>query len=293
MKYLNIVALVVIMLFSSCKDTKKNEVENSVVEEIKKPTLNFKWATDTLLTTSESVIYDKKREILYVSNIAGVPDSVDGVGFISKVDLDGKIAELNWVSGLDAPKGLGIYGDKLYVTDLDKIIEIDIVTGEIAKSHVVEGAVFLNDIAVDPNGKVYASDSRQGVIYVLENDQATMIIDSLAGPNGLLHDNDKFLVALWNEKTLNTFDLETKEMTLVTTGIENPDGIEAVGDGSYLVSSWQGMIHLVNDDWTKVLLLDTSGEKIGAADIEYIPEKNLLLIPTFYKNGLMAYELEK
>ena len=297
MKYLNIIALAAIILLSSCKETKKKEAETvepeTVIEEVKKPKLTFKWTTDTLLTTSESVIYDKKRNVLYVSNIAGDPAEADGVGFISKVDLDGKITAEKWIDGLDAPKGLGINGDKLYVTDIDKIVEIDIEASKVANSYKIEGSEFLNDITIDANGKVYASDSNKGHVYALENGETTKVLDSLSGPNGLLVDGDKFLMALWNEKTLNTVDLTTKEITKRTEGLENPDGIEAVGDGSYLVSSWQGLIHIVNADWSKELLLDTSGEEIGAADIEYIAEKNLLLIPTFYKNGLTAYQLEK
>ncbi len=297
MKYYNIITLVAIVLFSSCKEAKKKEAKETepevTVEKVKKPKLTFKWTTDTLLTTSESVIYDKKREILYVSSIAGDPAGADGIGFISKVDLNGKITDVNWISGLDAPKGLGIHGDKLYVTDIDKIIEIDIEASKVVNSYTIENSIFLNDITIDAHGKVYASDSRGKSIYTLENGETTKIMDSLSGPNGLLADNDKFLMALWDEKTLNTVDLTTKEVTKRTEGIENPDGIEAIGDGSYLVSSWQGLIHIVNEDWSKELLLDTSDEKIGAADIEYIAEKNLLLIPTFYKNGLTAYELEK
>ena len=296
MKYLNILALLAVIIFSSCKETKKKEVDTepeTIVEEVKKPKLVFKWTTDTLLTTSESVVYDKKRDVLYVSCISGDPAKADGIGFISKVDLNGKITDANWVTGLDAPKGLGIYGDKLYVTDITKIVEIDIENGKIAKSYPVEGSEFLNDITIDANGKVYASDSNKGKVYTLENEVITSVLDSLHGPNGLLADGDKFLIAQWSEKTLNTVDLETKEITKRTEGIENPDGIEAVGDGTYLVSSWQGLIHIVNADWSKELLLDTSAEEIGAADIEYIGEKNLLLIPTFFKNGLTAYELEK
>src|SRR5690606_23876579 len=101
--------------------------------ETKKPQLIHQWTTDTLLTTNESVIYDKKRNILYVSNIAGKPDSLDGNGFISKVDLMGKITDTMWVEGLDAPKGMGIIEDTLYVTDIDDVVKINIETGEILK----------------------------------------------------------------------------------------------------------------------------------------------------------------
>ena len=83
MKHLNLIALAGILLLSGCKESKKEDAEaeksTDTVEEAKKATLTHLWTTDTLLTTSESVIYDKKRDILYVSNIVGQPDDVDGL----------------------------------------------------------------------------------------------------------------------------------------------------------------------------------------------------------------------
>jgi hypothetical protein len=40
-----------------------------------------------------------------LSNIDGKPDEKDGRGFISKISpVNGTIIELNWVTGLNAPK---------------------------------------------------------------------------------------------------------------------------------------------------------------------------------------------
>jgi len=75
--------------------------------------------------------------------------------------------------------------------------------------------------------------------------------------------------------------------------LETPDGIEAVGDGGYLVSSWNGQVHYVDPSGKTLRVLDTRADSIGAADIEYIPEKKLLLVPTFFKNRVAAYELNK
>ena len=59
----------------------------------------------------ESALLDNERNVLYVSNISGEPNAKDGVGFISKVSLDGKMQEAEWVKGLNAPKGLVMSGD--------------------------------------------------------------------------------------------------------------------------------------------------------------------------------------
>src|SRR5687768_3860280 len=76
------------------------------------------WETDTTLATPESVLPDIKKGVLYVSLIDGAPWEKDGKGGIAKVDLNGKITDGYWVSGLSAPKGMAIVGNKLYVADI-------------------------------------------------------------------------------------------------------------------------------------------------------------------------------
>ncbi len=282
------------ILTTACQNPKQGTEETADAESLKAPvTLQLKWETDTLLTTCESVLYDQDQDVLYVSNINGAPDGKDGNGFISKVSMDGKITDPYWVKGLDAPKGLGLSNGKLYVADIDKVHEIDTKSGKVTRTYTVKGAKFLNDISIDSNGKVYISDSRGGSIYTIENGNLSTWMEDLDGPNGLFAEDGKMLMALWNGKSLNSIDPATKQVTLRTDSIENPDGIEAIGDGAYLVSSWNGMVHHVDSEWNGTMVLDTREDSISAADIEYVKSKNLLLVPTFFKNKVMAYEVVK
>ncbi|MGC1240817.1 MAG: hypothetical protein WA874_04470 [Chryseosolibacter sp.] len=295
MKRFYITAIAMATMFSACNSPKQEKEDTSAAteekEEVKAPvTLTLKWETDTLLTTCESVLHDEDQDILYVANINGAPDGKDKNGFISKVSLDGKITEQSWVKGMDAPKGMGLHNGKLYVADIDRVHEIDTKTGKISKTYPVKGAKFLNDITVD-NGKVYISDSGGGSVYLLENGKVSTWMDSLQGPNGLFADNGKILMAFWDAKTLNSVDVSSKEVTKRTDGLENPDGIEAIGNNEYLVSSWNGMVHHIDSDWNKTLVLDTRQDSVSAADIEYVKSKNLLLVPTFFKNKVVAYEV--
>lgn len=291
MKNLLFVLFILTFLTYSCRNAKKETAE--VVEEPAAPSLTQKWETDTLMTTCESVLYDANRNVLYVSNINGTPDQKDGNGFISRVSIDGTITDQKWVTGLDAPKGMGIRGNRLFVTDIDKIVEIDVDAGSIVKSYPVEGASFLNDVTVSANGDVYASDSNAGLIVRISGEELTVWMDSVDGPNGLLADGGSLLMASWNAGTLNAIDLQTQEISVKAEGIEHPDGIEAVGGGAYLVSTWDGVVTLVEADGTKHVLLDTRSEGANAADIEYIPEQNLLLVPAFSANKVVAYELSR
>lgn len=297
MKFYHTTILGLAILCSACNQPKQETQEKqdtTAQTKAEKPpvTLRLKWETEAVLTTCESVLHDEKDDVLYVSNINGAPNAKDKNGFISKVALDGKVISASWVKGMDAPKGMGLNNGKLYVADIDRVHEVDTKSGKITRSHTVAGAKFLNDIAVD-NDKVYISDSQGGSIYLLENGKVSTYMSGLAGPNGLFNDNGDLLVALWDEKTLNSVDKSSKEITKRTDGIENPDGIEAVGNNDYLVSSWNGMVHYVDADWKKTLVLDTRQDSVSAADIEYVKSKNLLLVPTFFKNKVMAYELEK
>ncbi len=281
--FISIIALVSLW---ACQPSKKETMETST------PKLTKVWESDTLLTTCESVIYDGKNAILYVANINGAPDGKDGNGFISKLGLDGKITELKWAINMDAPKGLGIFNNTLYVADINRIHEVDIATGKITKTHVIDSAKFLNDVTVDETGKVYISDTGNGNIHLLENGQVSVWLNVPAGVNGLLAEGNNMEMVSFSSGVFSRID-SNKQTTMLSDSIDNGDGIEAVGDGGYLISSWNGMVNYVSADFKNNLLLDTRKDSVSAADIEFIAEKKLLLVPTFFKNKVVAYEFTK
>ena len=126
------------------------------------------WETDTTLAIPESVLPDVTNKILYVSLIDGPPWEADGKGGIAKVDLNGKIINANWITGLQAPKGLGMYGNKLYAADITGVAIIDIRKGAVESVIRIDSAQGLNDITVDNKGIVYVSDSKTEKFTVLK-----------------------------------------------------------------------------------------------------------------------------
>jgi hypothetical protein len=252
------------------------------------------WETDTLLTTSEAVIFDPEREILYVSCIAGAPDGKDGRGYIAKVDLAGQIQDPQWVKGLNAPKGLGIVGDKLFVTDIDQLVEIDIAQGKILKKYPVAGAQFLNDVATSSTA-VYFTDSNLSKIHQLtlaDGKVGQVLADTvLGGCNGLyLADSTTLYVVGFDNGKLQKLDLATKQLTPVAEGIKAGDGLALHEPGEFFASSWTGQVRLVKNGQA-TLLLDTEKDKSNAADIWFVRDRHLLFVPTFFKNTLAAYEV--
>ncbi|MFY7787677.1 MAG: ATP/GTP-binding protein [Thermoflexibacteraceae bacterium] len=254
------------------------------------------WETDTTLKTCESVLYHASANILYVANINGMPTDKDKNGFISKLTPDGKIETLEWVKGLNAPKGMGVLGNKLFVTDITDLVEIDIATGKIAKKYPVKGAEFLNDITTDEaTGKVYFTDMKKNKIHVLEAKTGKVMdfiaADSLGSPNGLYFlDANTLILATNGDSKLKKIDLTTKQISTITEGIDAGDGVEKVADDTYLVSSWTGEVFYIKGG-EKTKLLDTQADKINSADIGYIPANKTLLVPTFFKNKVVAYQL--
>jgi outer membrane protein assembly factor BamB len=265
-------------------DSQESEKQASASEKME-PELTKVWETDTVLTTCESVLYYPEEDVLYVSNIAGKPTDQDGVGFISKLNTDGDIETLKWVEGLDAPKGMGILDNQLYVTNINELIAINLSDGSIAERYVVDGAQFLNDVAIG-EGKVFFSDMNTGKIHVLENGEITTVAEGRDGVNGLAHDGNK-LYAL-DQQGLNHFGMETP--VVLNSEITGGDGLIIVNDTTYIASRWKGQIFLALGGETH-LLLDTN-ESSQTADIGFIPEENLVLVPTFFSNKVEAYKLE-
>lgn len=88
-------------------------------------------------------------------------------------------------------------------------------------------------------------------------------------------------------------DYETAELDEFISNTGGIDGLEEVGDGYYIKSDWAGHVHLLHPDQEKILILDTTDDNINAADIDFIPETNMLYVPTFNDNRVMAYELKR
>lgn len=252
------------------------------------PSLEKVWETDTVLTTVESTLYDAKSGMIYTSNIEGGPNEKDGKGSISKLKTDGTIDNVKWVSGLNAPKGMAMLNDKLYVTDVDQLVEINVADGKIIKRYPVSGAKFLNDAATD-GSKVYFTDMQTGKVHVLENGKVGTVTEGLENINGLAF-NDKGGMLFLNGKGLGQYNMQDKNTSYVNEVVTGGDGLVVIDDNTYIASRWQGEIYLVKDG-KEHLLLDTKGESSNTADIDYIKDQQLVLVPTFLKNKVVAYKL--
>lgn len=251
----------------------------------------------------ESVVFEPAEGVLYVSNVNGPPGEKNGQGYISKVALDGRLLEETWLGGLNAPKGLAVAAGRLFVADIDALVEIDLASKAITR-HEAPGAKFLNDVTVDSQGRVYVSDMMDDAIYRLAGGTfAAWVKDpALAAPNGLLAEDARLVVGSWGVMT-EGFATETPGHLLTVslgdgaiatlgdgTPVGNLDGVEADGRGNYLVTDWMaGALLRIAPSGAATLLLDLAQ---GSADHEYVAGEGLVLIPMMNDGLLVAYRVE-
>jgi hypothetical protein len=252
-------------------------------------TLEKVWEIDRIVAIPESVLADTKNGILYVSLINGASWEKDGKGGIAKLNQDGKNYDSTWVTGLSAPKGLGIYGDNLYVADMNEVVVIDVAKGVIKKRISVDSAIGLNDITISDKGIVYVSDSKTAKIWRIETDEPVLYMENMQGINGLKAVKEDLIIA--SGKTFLKADAQ-KKITNIAEIPQPVDGIEPVGNGDYIVSSWSGFIYYVYANGKVETLLDTHEQKKNTADIGYDPVKKMVYVPTFFAKTVSAYQLK-
>ncbi|MHA7131532.1 SMP-30/gluconolactonase/LRE family protein [Algoriphagus namhaensis] len=277
-------------LLIACGPQKTEESSETIpeVEDAKTPSLTLVVETPETLITNESVLYDPSSGTIYVSNIDGTPLDKDGKGSISIIDKEGNIITQDWVTGLNAPKGMGIANGKLYVTDIDELVEIDIASATITQKYSVEGSEFLNDVATH-EGKVYFTDMNTGKVHVLADGAVSTLSEGHESLNGIAVDTDGTIYGL-DASGLKVWNADGST-SVINSEVTGGDGLVILGDGNFVASRWQGEIWFVTESG-QTLLLDTKAQESNTADIGFIPGENLVLVPTFFKNKVAIYQLD-
>lgn len=273
----------------SCGPAEKSASDSATetVETTAEPSLEFLWETSDVFITNESVHYEASNGQLYIANIEGEPGGKDGVGSISILSKTGEIINQAWVTGLNAPKGMTVMDGKFYVTDVDALVEIDLASGDILKTYPIDGAQFLNDADTDGE-RVYFSDMRANKILYLENGTVETFAENQPNINGLRVGADGVLYGL-DAEGLKKYNSDGS-FSVINSVVTGGDGLIILDSETFLASRWKGEIYLIQDG-QETLLLDTSAAESNTADIGFIPGDNIVVVPTFFKNKVAAYQL--
>lgn len=249
--------------------------------------LSLAWETDSVFITNESVLYFEEGDYLFVSNIDGKPVDFDGKGSIAKLSKDGKIIDLEWAKGINAPKGMCVLGEKLFVSDINQVVAIALDNSDDRDYYPIEGAQFLNDLSTDGN-TVFVSDMTVGTVHSIKDGKVSMLMKGLPSLNGLCYAYGN-LYGLSAEGLLQ-FNIEEGSYQVLNDKVQGGDGLVAIAKGEFIASKWLGEIwHIKGQEAT--LLLNTQKEGIQTADIDYDPNTKTLYVPRFFSNYVSAYSV--
>jgi sugar lactone lactonase YvrE len=258
---------------------------------------------DVGLQTPESVLYDAAADLYLVSNINGGPSAKANNGFISRISPEGEVRQLRWVEGgrdgvvLHAPKGMAIGGDSLFVADIDTVRIFHRTTGARVGALAVPGSTFLNDLAVGPDGTLYVTDTgvRIGAagieptgtdaVYrfgVGGTPEAIARGEALQRPNGIVVDAAGVIMVPFGSNEVIRIAPDGTRSTIARLPAGQLDGVVRLGDGTLLVSSWEGQAVYRVDSAGQVTTAVTNVE--APADIGYDTRRGRLLIPLFMAN---------
>lgn len=269
-----------ITLMSSCSNEFKHEGLTSVFE------------TEAVFKSPECIVVNSAENCFYVSNINNrSTDKKDGDGFISKVSLDGKILELEWITGINDPRGMSLIEDTLWVADIDELVKISVSNGTILEKIKIDGATALNDISINESAqKLYTSDFRGNKVFTLENFQTQAEPIEINKPNGLLTFNEQLFIGTFDtENTLSVINADAKE-TLWSAECKI-DGLAMYEQPDALIlSNYDGQLLILDKtSQSATYLLKTEQHKV--ADFAFIPNQNMVIIPALDINKVLAYKI--
>lgn len=252
------------------------------------PQLVQAWLSSGFSAPEGVAVYN---DTLLISNIVGEPGGKDGLGWISRVAMDGTMIEARWAEGMNAPKGMAVRGNILFVTDIDAYHTINADTGDIINTFAIPEAGFMNDATLWDQG-VFASDSTSGTIFQLDENGYKAWRDGadLNGTNGVLAEGDNLLIATMGGGGLLLSASGDGSLTEIARGMDNADGIARLDDGSYLVSSWPGKIWHAAQDGTITALVDTEAEGILQNDLTRVGD--LIIVPNLTTDTVTAWQIE-
>lgn len=258
------------------------------------PSLTEAWITPPLFGAPESAAYDAERELLYVSNYYFTP--AGGTEVVSQVDLDGRIVNARWITGLDHPTGIAVRGDRVFFVERTTLTEADRETGEVVARHAFLGPGFPNDVALDEAGAAYVSDGQRGLIYRFDGDSIEVWFEGLPGfqPNGLFARGGELYVGDSGIGSVVAIDLETRSMRLVAhLGLGAiVDGLQVGEDGTVLTTDYgSGRLWCFTPEGGRQVLLDASRARLHLADFTWLPDRELLVFPTLVNGHLRVYTL--
>lgn len=210
--------------------------------------------------------------------------------------------KLNKTFKLNAPKGMTIKGNILYITDVDRIVMINIETGiKIDEIAFADTTVSLNDIFVIDDNTLLVTVTNKHELYAVTISSKEIINlsnNSVEGANGLCRNNQKVYVCGFSSKdkkkgSVYEYDLETNKVSILIKELGHLDGMK-LHNNKLLVSDWgadynHGKIWEINLETKKpVIILEDEMLKSPSGFDVY---ENILIIPCLDSGDVLVFKL--
>lgn len=248
------------------------------------------WELKASLNFPESVVYDARTGFLYASNFI-TPTG----GGISRITPDGKIADLEWVTGLRNPTGITVSGEDIYVVERTGVAVINKNSGEVTNRVDLQGCIFPNDITSTDDGSLFISDNAANRIYRLMGDQSIIWMEGgeLMKPNGIEFHEGFLYVGCSGNSAIIKINIISREVTQIVKIADGSvmDGLQVIENGTVIFSDYAGHLFCLQPGGEPVEIINTVSTQVKIADFEYMPTLNLLVIPGLYSNILVCYSL--
>jgi hypothetical protein len=260
-----------------------------------------------------AIIYDRERDLYWVSNL----NAEDGVGhgFISRLEPDAERSTLNYIDAehggvaLQAPRGLAVFGDVLYVADLKVVHKFKAASGEPLGDIELPSAVFVSDVAAAVDGSLYVADvgsdpndatlgntGGDAIYQVSPAGQVSVVArrPDLGGPFAVLANETGLWVTCTGSSELLLVVPSANGESVADAGRlklpgASPRGLVGMPDGTFVVSSEAtGVIYRGYRDGPFEPVV--SGLE-SPADVGYDTRRKRLLIPLLTGHSLAIFEL--
>jgi DNA-binding beta-propeller fold protein YncE len=248
------------------------------------------WTAGGAFRSPEAAAFDEARQVIYITNLNGYERN--GEGYISVLAPDGEVLEPKWIEGLDAPTGIVVANESLYVADIDRLVSISIPEEKIVSVYAAgDSAPELRAVAADPSGEIYVVGSASATIYRLwEGGLSVWFSDpEVRRPKGLSLDGQNAWVAANFLRGISVLDGSMTALGTDST-LFNLESIDSDEHGGFFITAGgtQPIYHLTAEGEITTLL----ERDVYSRDVEYIDMLRLLIVPSG-GDQVVAYEVER